>query len=226
VGFSRNKVGAGLAVALVAFAGLTFMSGQFVPAPNAGGGAGGASIPQNGGNPAWVSGRYYHPSNASGLATAIGVVNTLRCNPITIPNALTLTRLAAEITTTGEAGSKLRLGIYADDGTGRPGALVVDAGQIDGTVVGSLQELTISTAFASPGRYFGCVVAQSCPTTCPTYRTITGVDVPIDAGTTLPASNTQSLVITQASVSGGLPNPFTGTTIAVTATAFLTVKVL
>jgi hypothetical protein len=63
-----------------------------------------------------------------------------------------------EITAAGEAGSHIRLGVYADDGSGyQPGALLTDAGQIDGTSA-TYQELSISVPVANQQIWTAVVV--------------------------------------------------------------------
>ena len=59
---------------------------------------------------------------------------TLSFAPIDIPSGVTLTKLAAEVTTLA-ASSLLRLGIYHSDVDGLPGALLAEAGTIDGGTV-------------------------------------------------------------------------------------------
>ena len=85
-------------------------------------------------------------------------------------------------------------------------------------------EIAVSTPML-PGKYHECIVAQSCATTCPTYRTIVGGGNTADAGTSLPAANTLSLGFSQTSVSGPAPNPFTGTTSSATLPPYFSVKV-
>jgi hypothetical protein len=171
----------------------------------------------------WQSGRYYHPINTPGPGTIIGAQNTLRCHPFIIPNAVTLQKIGVDITTIGEAGSQLRLGIYADDNTGRPGALEIDSGQIDGTVIAKTY-VSISTALPA-GKHHECIVAQACATTCPTYRTATGADVPTDAGSSAPSTGIAATGFQQILGSNSLPNPFQGTTSINANPAFLDVQV-
>jgi hypothetical protein len=75
---------------------------------------------------------------------AHGAIGTLTFAPIDIPSGVTLSKLAAEITTLA-ASSLLRLGIYHSDADGLPGALLAEAGTIDGGTVAVAE-----VAFASP----------------------------------------------------------------------------
>jgi hypothetical protein len=116
-----------------------------------------------------VVGQYFIPVSSSSVATVLMTNQRLVLAPWVVRRPITLDRLAAEVTVVGEAGSKVRLGIYADNGTQFPSALVVDAGQINGDSA-TLQELTIDTAL-QPGLYWIGAVAQSAATTPPTIRT-------------------------------------------------------
>lgn len=132
-------------------------------------------------------GQYFLPAsqhNATGTSATLGVGN-LRVVPWVVRRPVTLATIGAQITVAGEAGSKVRLVLYADDGTGRPGALVIDAGQLDGTVVGAA-ELAASVVLA-PGVYWLGAVVQSVTTTQPTLVTVTNwvPPIPVPLGTSL-----------------------------------------
>lgn len=159
-------------------------------------------------SPPWAASRYYFcPNNTPTTSTAL--TNTqMRASPFYVPNTVTVTRVGAEVTTVGEAGSKVRLGIYADDGTGRPGALVLDAGQIAGDSA-TVQEITGLSATIGPGWYWSAWAVQSAPTTVPTLRagqqsqSFAACDV-----NGIPNANQSVTGFQQSGVSGALPNPF------------------
>lgn len=153
-----------------------------------------------------IVGRYYFVPNATSTSTngALGE-GTLRLAPSYVPNAVALTRIGAEITTTGEAGSKVRLGIYTDDGRGQPGRLVIDAGQILGDSA-TVQELTIAVAIG-PGWYWFGGVCQSCPTTQPTVRTPNSIATIATRGATTPSA-AAVLGDFMTGVTGALPTTF------------------
>lgn len=118
---------------------------------------------------------YYQCTPATGLSTdsTLGW-NVVRVMPFVVPNRVTITRLGAEVTVAGAAGSLFRLGIYADNGNTFPGALVLDAGTIPGDSA-TVQELTVSKAL-KPGLYWvGGAVQGGSSGTQPTLRTLTGV---------------------------------------------------
>lgn len=160
------------------------------------------------------SGNYYRTPACTLQASTTGT-NVLRVVPKFIPNAVTLTRLGAEVTTIGDAGSKIRLGIYADDGTFRPGSLVIDAGQIAGDSA-TVQEITISQSLTRGWYWFGGVV-QSVSVTQPTMRCLQnffefdGVDYGTSVGglVTFPNYGFQNT-----GISGSLPGTFTISNIA------------
>ena len=117
------------------------------------------------------SGAYYATTPHSALSTTSTLGNgTGRFSPWFVPRTTAFATIGAEITSAGDAGSVLRLGIYADDGTGYPGALALDAGTIAGDSV-AVQEVTVAFTL-TPGLYWVGGVVQGVTTTQPTVRTI------------------------------------------------------
>lgn len=161
---------------------------------------------------AFPSGSYIIPHSAQG--TLQGNNGTLRLAPWFCPQTLNITRIGAEVSTVGESGSKVRLGIYNDNGAGVPGTLLIDAGQIAGDSA-TVQDITLGSTLVMPrGWYWLGGVAQSAPTTTPTTRsgsiTVTqaGLGFVVTPGTSIPGAGNQSFGYFQGSVSGGLPSPF------------------
>lgn len=169
--------------------------------------------------PPMRAGSYYYASSPGSVGTnaALGV-GTLRASPSIIHRTTTLDRIGADITVVGEAGSKLRLGIYADDGAGQPGALVLDGGQIAGDSA-TVQALTISITL-SPGVYWWAAVVQTVTTTQPTVRTSNGwtPPIPIFSSTALPGAGGLIAGVSGTGVTGALPVTFPTTGFAATAT--------
>ena len=157
------------------------------------------------------SGRYYYAICPGGSSASTTANQTLRLAPWIVERDVTIVRIGAEVSTVGEAGSVIRLGIYADAGGLYPGALVLDAGTIAGDSA-TIQEITISQALTR-GVYWVGGVAQSAPSTQPTVRMASGwtPPVPMQTGTTIPVLSASVVAYTQASVSGGLPSNFTST---------------
>lgn len=154
------------------------------------------------------SGLYYAIVPGATTTTAL-TANTFRAYPFWCSYAMTLTRLAAEITSIGDAGSKVRLGIYADTGSGYPGSLLLDAGVIAGDSA-TVQEITISQALTANTLYWFGAVSQVITTTNPTLRTI--ANIAVDCGSSsLPGTNMFFTGYQQTGVSGALPSPFSVT---------------
>jgi hypothetical protein len=161
----------------------------------------------------WQAGRYYAPPNATtlGVSATLGT-NTPRAFPISIPNSVTLARIGAEVTVIGDVGSKIRLGIYADDGTGRPGSLLVDAGTIAGDSV-AVQEITISTPLAA-GIFWLCGVVQVVTVTQPTVRVYTNIQNPTDFLSSILTAGAVNFGYTGTAAAGALNATFGSAAIA------------
>ena len=92
-----------------------------------------------------------------GAATGVPTQDDLRASPFFVPVQTNFDRIAAEVTV-AVAATTVRLGVYADDGRGLPGALLLDAGTINGNSA-TVQAITINLNL-SPGRYWLCAVSQ------------------------------------------------------------------
>ena len=132
--------------------------------------------------------------------------NQLAACPIYIPNSVTLNGIAIGVNGGASTGGVVRLGIYADDGTGVPGTLLVDAGTVDVTTNGT-KSLTISLA-VTPGIYWLAAVVQGNPTTRPTLWKISasGLPWPVSAGSAANSLQNALQTYAQNSVSGALGN--------------------
>jgi hypothetical protein len=95
-------------------------------------------------------GLYHAGITASSLAPLATSANSLDLLPFYVPVAQSFDRIAINITTA--AAGNARLGIYADDGTVYPGALILDAGVITTGTTG-IRALTISHTL-TPGLYW------------------------------------------------------------------------
>lgn len=159
------------------------------------------------------TGRYLYHAQTASLSTSNTLgVGTLRLAPWLITHTLTIDRIGAEVQSAGEAGSKYRLGIYSDDGSGYPGELLLDAGQINGDSA-TVQDITLGSPLTlPPGLYWVGGVVQSVVTTQPTMRTVGTAwtsPVPLVTTTTTPAANNACLGYSQSSVTEALPSTFT-----------------
>ena len=157
----------------------------------------------------WATGFTYQVPVPSAINTASTMgVGTLRCAPFYVPNAITLTKIGAEVTVIGDAGSKVRLGIYRNS-MNLPSTLVVDAGTIAGDSVAA-QTVTTSQAL-TPDWYWACAVVQNVTTTQPTVRTaVPQFPAPGIATGGFSSSALQTPIAVQTSVTGALPANFTG----------------
>lgn len=161
------------------------------------------------------SGRYYFVPSGPQTGTNGGLGNAvMRTVSAYIPNAVTLARIGAEVTIVGDAGCTYRLGIYSDDGTGRPGARLLDAGTIAGDSV-AVQEIVISQAIGA-GIFHFVGVVQGVTVTQPTLRTMNAVLLPSDVGTATPSAGLGAGGYLQGGVVGALPATFTVTVGAAT----------
>jgi rubredoxin len=161
------------------------------------------------------SARYAHPICPHDQSTSATLTNgTLRLAPWVVPFPMTIDRLGAKITSAGEAGAKLRLGIYSDTGNTYPGALLLDAGQINGDSA-TVQELTVSQVLAA-GLYWIGGAVQAVVTTQPTVEITNDwtPPVPLLLTTSAPAVAATSVGYAQTSVTGALPANFTSTVTA------------
>lgn len=156
-----------------------------------------------------ASGNYYFAAGHSNPNTGTLGTGNLRLAPWFVPNPIVLARLGAEVTTVGDAGSKFRLGVYADNGYSYPGALLLDAGTIAGDS-GTIQEVVVSLAL-QPGLYWLGGATQVVSVTQPTMRTVGAVPgnltVPIALFST-PGTGATGQGYVQSSVTGALPAQF------------------
>jgi hypothetical protein len=180
-------------------------------APGAPGAAGATGPAGLGLGAAWVPGNYYAALATTG--TLLLVANELWAEPFIVGSAHTFPNLAIEFQIAGSTGAVCRVGIYADNGAGYPGALVLDAGAIPATVahVGIPQLAALAEALP-PGLYWLCVAGQGSPTTQPTLVAGTNNSVmpsvfsPLGAGNLSTTGAYQGYGLT--GVAGALPNPF------------------
>ena len=91
--------------------------------------------------------------------TTIGVVmDRLYYEPIFVSSSITLDRIMIEVTTAGEAGAQVRLGIYNADKDWQPTELVLDAGTVSVDSTG-VKAISIDQTLP-PGRYLLCLVSN------------------------------------------------------------------
>jgi len=152
-----------------------------------------------------ISPNSYVYLGTTGTSTSQIAAGSLRAYAWYLPQPTSLSRIFAEVTTVGDGGSKVRLGIYADTGLGSPGELVLDAGTIAGDSA-TVQELTIDLTLPR-GLYWPAAVSQAVTTTAPTVRTVTPA-IPINVSTLPSAGESNGGWAHGNSVSGALPDTF------------------
>lgn len=103
----------------------------------------------------------YHITLFGGRATASLTANTLYALPLLVARDMTIDRIAIQVTSAGAAGTKARLGIYELGTNLYPGALLLDAGEVDVDGTGVLA-ITIDQALTK-GIYFTAVVSDGTP---------------------------------------------------------------
>lgn len=134
------------------------------------------------------------------------VYQTLYAVPVTFPVGVTLAEDDVQVTTAGAAGAVVRLGIYKDDGSGFPGALLGDFGTVSAVGTGTK---TLATSQVVPaGTYWMAACWQVTSSTtvqmdCGIEGYFAGASADV---TTLRGNNMQAMAAT--GVAGALPTPF------------------
>ena len=100
----------------------------------------------------------------------------------------------------------MRLGLWLDDGTGKPGALLLDAGQVAGDSVATPAVTGLSVAITAGSIVWMGVVVQSVVTTQPTIRTAATPNYPIFSSTAAGVASTDPTGISSGGFSGALTN--------------------
>lgn len=162
-------------------------------------------------NTAFASGQYFFPSSQQTASTSPTLGNgALRLSPFALSSRVVISRVGGEITAIGDVGSKLRIGIYADNGQNYPGALLLDAGQIAGDSA-TVQEITLgSSLMLNPGIYWAGGAVQAVTTTQPTVRTLSGGSSQgmLIAMTAIPGAGAAAAGYSTGGVTGALPGTY------------------
>jgi len=99
------------------------------------------------------------------------IQNEVYYSPLVVNVEGTFQAIGTNVTAGGGAGATLRFGIYADNGSGSPGRLLLDSGPVAATGTGAISE-AISQVLL-PGVYWLAVVAQGSAST-PTIEALYG----------------------------------------------------
>ena len=138
---------------------------------------------------AYTSGQYFFCNSQGTTSTGNTTNNTVRVSPWLGTEAITISRLFAEFTAAGEASSEFRFGIWNDDGTGKPGTLLLDAGTASTAGSPGAFEVTVSQSLG-PGIYWVGGAVQNASSTQPTMRTVNTSTLPtaLPLGSSLPSN--------------------------------------
>ncbi len=132
------------------------------------------------------AGFYYSAPEVRGAASLqVPTQNLAYFVPFYVSETATFDRIGIRIST-NQASTNGRLAIYADDGHGAPGTLVLDAGTVDTATSATSVEATISQQL-NPGLYWLACVTQGGTTQPTLYFTITPT-VQVGAGSLANAS--------------------------------------
>lgn len=171
--------------------------------------------------------QYLFPAAPTSTSTSSSISNnSLRLVPWIVRSTLTIIRMGCIVTSSGQASSTFRLGIYSDSGNCYPGSLLLEAGSVATDSTGS-PEVTISQQL-TPGLYWVGGAHQGAGSSTATFQTITSSWLPpvdIVLGTSAPASGATAYGFQQSSVSGALPSTYTSTVTTTTGAVKVFVKV-
>ncbi len=105
------------------------------------------------------TGEYFY--HFPGIQTSILNADRMTALPLLVARDMTVDRIAIEVTTEA-AGKKVRLGIYKDGANISPGALLLDAGEVNTDSVG-IKEIAINQKLTK-GRYWLTILSDGTPT--------------------------------------------------------------
>lgn len=162
-----------------------------------------------GGRNGYRSGYYYAPAIVASVASV--AINQSRLNAVPFPVGPAggrFDRIATNCISTA-ASSFIRMGIYADSGYGDPGALFLDAGQLETSATTGIREITIDVSLA-PGMWWLVSAAQGGSPTMTCYNGINSIGI---GGENSGAVTVNQLGYRVESVTGAMPASY-GTPLA------------
>lgn len=133
----------------------------------------------------YLSGNYYFCNSASTVTASVPSSGLIYVSPWVVTAPFALASLFAEHTAAG-AGATLRIGIWNDDGYGRPGTLFLEAGSVSVAGTPGMDELPLSLNM-TPGFYWVGGIRRSAGTLrCGQPNGVVPFHQPL--GTTLPSA--------------------------------------
>lgn len=120
-------------------------------------------------------------------STGAGSLDQLYLTPVYLYAGESFDRIACETTAAGGAGAVARLGVYADDGTGKPGPLIFDSGTVATDPAASIRPIVIAWTVPVSGLYW-IAVNTGGNANSGTFRQVTGESLLSDRATSLQSS--------------------------------------
>lgn len=160
--------------------------------------------------PPFLTGYWYSAQFAYVGSSTTPLQAQMQASPFFVSASTSFDKIGVIMTAAWTTAEKTRLGIYADTGLGYPGALVVDAGQVDGSGSGAREKSITISATLAPGIYWLVGVNQGGGNN----NTVLGHTTFVHTFTTRstltdlnPGSSGYVVLLT--GITGALPNPFT-----------------
>jgi hypothetical protein len=159
-----------------------------------------------------LSGNYYFVNSQQAQSTSSTLsFGALRATPFVVPSTIATAKLFAECSVGGDAASVFRMGIYADNGSGAPGALLVE-GSTQPSTASAVGIETAASVLLSPGVLYWVAGVVQGSGTQPQLRTCSAGAMPdlvqIAQGASLPTAAQVSIGWSITGITGALPNPF------------------
>lgn len=145
---------------------------------------------------------YWH-SGGTTFTTGSITLNQARMYPFYFAQDVTITAVAIEITSPGESGALVRLGVIADNAGVPSNTITADWGTVAGDSAATPQITGLSTVLTA-GTYYFVTIPQNYVTTGPTFRCLNSVAWPVGGNTPLGGSNNQNTGYSLGGVTGAM----------------------
>ena len=145
---------------------------------------------------AYTSGQYYFCNSVANPGASATLGNgTVRLTAWLVTQQFTLSSMFCEFTAQGDSTSVFRIGIWSDDGTGKPGTVFLDAGTVSTFGTPAVMEITGLSTVVTPGLYWVGGAVQGVTSTQPTMRVTNTNFTPFPGplGASLPAVGTSAI---------------------------------
>lgn len=179
--------------------------------------SGGSSLAANGQQPYTIpSGNTFYPEGQQLPGSSALPNGRLRLSPVWMP-PISISAIGLEVIAAGVATCTIRPALYADNGNGFPGALVLDPGSVAGDAI-ALPQINLGVPFVWPGGIIWLgAVRQTAAGANPSTRAIGYpaflAPLPSAVG---PAAADSFLSVFLAGVAGALPPTMAGATMDTT----------